>query len=101
MKMNAFVLTTQMLQLKHLKNLKFFHTATFTFWTECLSFQDSLHFHFQVSTINDVTMAYKDGTQVRHTRSSSRQPVTIVSYHDHLHKSDINEVKITVLGFFL
>ena len=45
-------------------------------------------------------MAYKDVTQVRHTRSSSHQPVTIVSYHDHLHKSDINEVKITVLGFF-
>ena len=37
-------------------------------------------------------MAYKDGTQVRHIRSSSHQPVNIVSFHNHLHKSDINEV---------
>ena len=42
--------------------------------------------------MNDVTMAYKDGTQVRHIRSSSHQPVNIVSFHNHLHKSDINEV---------
>ena len=37
-------------------------------------------------------VAYKDGTQVRHIRSSSHQPVNIVSFHNHLHKSDINEV---------
>ena len=45
------------------------------------------------SNINDATLAYEDGTQVRHKRSSSHQPVYIVSFHDHLHKCDIKKLK--------